>query len=169
MTRRLLRRRDPEKARGLLVRFENRILIERPIADVFGFVADFRNVPKWNYFVESVEQETKGPIGLGTRYHQIRKHDEQRFKVTEYEPFRLVTVQTEPGSVPAFTMRFRLEPKAQGTLVHDAWELDTVEHRIVARLLGRKIAREAAANLAKLKELLETGHTMLQDGRTMKR
>jgi len=169
MSKHLLRRRDPEKARGLLVRFENRILIEKPISEVFGFLADFRNVPKWNDFVHTVKKETEGPVDVGTSYYQVRRRDEQRFKVTHFAPPQSVTVETDPGSIPAFTMRFRLEPKAQGTLLHDAWELDTVEHRLLARLLGRRIAREAAANLVKLKELLETGQTTLRDGRTMTR
>jgi uncharacterized membrane protein len=29
--------------------FENTVILRRPIEDVFGFLADFENVPKWNY------------------------------------------------------------------------------------------------------------------------
>jgi uncharacterized membrane protein len=31
--------------------FENVVMISRPIEDVFGFLSDFENVPKWNYAV----------------------------------------------------------------------------------------------------------------------
>jgi uncharacterized membrane protein len=34
--------------------FENTVLIDRPVEDVFAFAADLPSPPKWNYFVRSV-------------------------------------------------------------------------------------------------------------------
>jgi uncharacterized protein YndB with AHSA1/START domain len=31
--------------------FENTVLIARPIEDVFAFLSDLENVPKWNYAI----------------------------------------------------------------------------------------------------------------------
>ncbi len=149
-----------------LIRFENYVWIDKPIDAVFAFVADFRNVPKWSYSVQSVEEETEGSIGLGTRYHQNRRHDRQDFEVTHYVPPSFIAIETLPGSVPAFRMRFRfVETAGSGTMVLNAGEFDAVSHRLLARLLARKARRDAAANLYKLKELLETGAATLQDGR----
>jgi len=39
--------------------FENTVTIQRPVEDVFAFLADFENVPTWNYAI----LETKRPIG----------------------------------------------------------------------------------------------------------
>jgi hypothetical protein len=167
MSSRRLRSWSPEDARGLLVRFENRMFIDKPIGEVFAFLADFRNVPLWNYHVRSVEKQSEGPIGVGTRFRQARRSDEQRFTITEFEPPRIISVRTDPDSMPAFEMRYRLCPEGDGTALSDAWELDTVKHRLLARLLGRRAAREAAINLYRLKELLEMGATTLQDGRTV--
>jgi uncharacterized membrane protein len=162
------RSRPRKPPKGLVVRFQNHVQIDRPIEEVFGFVADFRNVPKWNCFVRTVEQETKGPVGLNTQYRQVRGHDEQRFKITEYNPPRGVSIETTPDSIPAFRMRSRfLQRGDQRTLVSDTWELDSVSHRLRARLFSRRMKRAAAENLCKLKELLETGGTTLQDGRTV--
>jgi|GEM_PF-534498 len=158
---------SPDKP-GLLVRFENHVAIKRSLPEVFAFVSDFRNIPKWNNYVRLVEKETEGPVGVGTSYHQVRKHDQQRFVVTEFAPPRLVTIETTPHSTPAFTIRLRLEPTRSGATLYDAWELDTVKHRVLARLLGRRAAREAAQNLYRLKELLEKGGTILQDGREVR-
>jgi len=31
--------------------FENTVTIQRPVEDVFAFLADFENVPTWNYAI----------------------------------------------------------------------------------------------------------------------
>ena len=31
--------------------FQNTVTIRRPIEDVFGYLADFENIPAWNYAI----------------------------------------------------------------------------------------------------------------------
>jgi uncharacterized membrane protein len=38
----------------LVLEFENTILIDRPTDEVFAFLSDFENIPKWNYYVLEV-------------------------------------------------------------------------------------------------------------------
>lgn len=45
------------------------VVIDRPIADVFTFIADQRNEPLYNPRMRTVEKATPGPIGDGTRWH----------------------------------------------------------------------------------------------------
>ena len=44
------------------------IIIHRPIDEVFDFVADERNEPRYNAQMIAAEQITNGPIGPGTRF-----------------------------------------------------------------------------------------------------
>lgn len=148
-----------------MIEFENTVTIERPVEEVFAFVADFENVPRWNYFVRRVERQTEGALGEGTTFHQVRKTDEQTFQITEYAPNQRVVIETLPGSSPQFEMCFLFEADAGRTRVVDAWKLQ-LDVSPVLELLGRKKVKTAVAeNLGKLKELLETGSTQLQDGR----
>ena len=48
--------------------FENTVLIARPIEDVFAFLSDLENVPKWNYSIVETRKVSEGPIGVGTTY-----------------------------------------------------------------------------------------------------
>jgi uncharacterized membrane protein len=89
-----------------VLEFENTIDIDRPIDEVFAFLSDFVNVPKWNYYVLEVRQLTEDPITIGTTYHQVRKADEQDFHITEFEPSHTVAVKTLPRSSPSFERRF---------------------------------------------------------------
>lgn len=79
-----------------MARFSNNLIIGRPINEVFRFVADFENMPKWNYYVVEVNKVTSGPIGIGTVFRQVRKTDTQKYKIVEFEPNRKVVVETLP-------------------------------------------------------------------------
>ncbi len=42
-----------------MIEFENRIEAQRSISEVFMFLADLENLPKWNYFVMQVRNITE--------------------------------------------------------------------------------------------------------------
>jgi uncharacterized membrane protein len=132
---------------------------------VFEFVADMRNMPKWNYFVTRVTQENGDGPELGTSYHQTRKTDSQRYEIIHYEPRQSLTIKTIPGSTLMFERHLRFEAVANGTRLIDKMSLRTGYPGILERLVVGRIRRAVAENLGKLKELLEYGQTQLQDGR----
>ena len=49
-----------------MARIEGEIVIDRPVEEVFDFVADERNEPRYNPQMLRAEQISSGPIGLGT-------------------------------------------------------------------------------------------------------
>jgi hypothetical protein len=61
------------RARGSfcsVIRASWEIRVERPLADVFDYVADLDNEPRWNPDASNVKRQTPGPIGLGTVYEE---------------------------------------------------------------------------------------------------
>lgn len=148
-----------------MIEFSNQVVVDRPLGEVFGFVSDFRNVPKWNYYVRSVTKTSDGPLGVGSTFHQVRKTDEQEFRIVTYEPNCQVTIQTIPPSTPEFEMRFTFEAKGNGTRITDKWKLDTGRPPLLERLGAGRVRSAVLENLGKLKALLETGEVRLQDGR----
>ena len=150
-----------------MLQFENTIRIDRPVDEVFAFLSDFENIPKWNYYVLEVSQLSESPIGVGTTYHQVRKIDEQDFRITEFEPNHTVAVKTLPQASPSFERRFTLYEEGNTTRIRDEWKLDTGRPPVLERLTGGRVKSAVAENLAKLKELLEEGRVVLQDGRQL--
>ncbi len=148
-----------------MLEFENTIRIDRPVAEVFAFLSDFENIPKWNYNVLEVRQVSDGPTGIGTMYHQVRKSDQQDFSITELDDNRQVAVKTVPQSTPDLEMRFTLYPEEGTTRVRDEWKLDMRLPALLESLAAQRIKSAVAGNLMKLKELLEEGEVVLQDGR----
>jgi uncharacterized membrane protein len=147
-----------------MLEFENIIYIDRPVDEVFAFLSDFENIPKWNYYVLEVRQLSESPIGVGTTYHQVRKTDEQDFRIIEFAPDHMVAVKTLPQSSPGLEMRFTLYEEGNTTRLRDEWKLDTGRPAILERLALRRVKSAVAENLAKLKKLLEEGRVVLQDG-----
>jgi uncharacterized membrane protein len=148
-----------------VLEFENTIHIDRPVEEVFAFLSDFENIPKWNYYVLEVSQLSDNPISIGTTYHQVRITDEQDFRIIELEPGHTVAVKTVPQSSPGLEMRFTLCEEGKTTRVRDEWKLDTGRRALLERLAGGRVKSAVGENLAKLKELLEVGRVVLQDGR----
>jgi uncharacterized membrane protein len=148
-----------------VLEFENTIAIYRPIDEVFAFLSDFENIPKWNYYVLEVRQLSESPIGIGTTYHQVRKTDQQDFRIIEFEPNHRVAVKTLPQSSPSFERRFTLYEEGHTTHIRDQWKLDTGRPALLERLARGRVKSAVAENLAKLKELLEEGRVILHDGR----
>ena len=81
-----------------MIRFQNRISVNRPAEEVFEFLSEFENIPKWNYYVRSVGKVSDGPTGKGTVYHQVRRDDSQTFEIVEYHPHTSVSVKTRPAA-----------------------------------------------------------------------
>jgi uncharacterized protein YndB with AHSA1/START domain len=138
--------------------FKNTVMIGRPIEEVFGFLSDFENIPRWNYAIVETRKVTDGPVGVGTIYHQVRSvpsRSEEHFEVTAYNPPRQLEIQGQLGPFPS-RLAYALDALPEGTRITNAVEL---ELRGPGRLLGRvavpRVRDAVAANLQKLKELLE--------------
>ncbi len=147
-----------------MARFSNRIMIACPVNEVFRFVADFENMPKWNYYVVQVTRITPGPVGIGTTFKQLRKTDSQQYRIIAFEPNRKVTVEASRSALE-LVMSFTFEPTDGMTNLTDEWELNGGLFGLFGSLATGQIKSAVAENLTKLKQLLETGTVRLQDGR----
>jgi uncharacterized protein YndB with AHSA1/START domain len=139
--------------------FENALTIARKPEDVFSYLADFENVPKWNYAITETRKTSQGPVGVGTTYRQTRSIPspaKETFTVTEFEPQHLLAIHGDLGPFQG-TLSYELEPVAEGTLLTNHAVLEGKGlAKIAAPLLGGRVGDAVATNLQKLKEILET-------------
>jgi hypothetical protein len=148
-----------------LISFENTIAIRRPLPEVFQFVSDLQNLPKWNYFVLEVRKISPGPITQGTEFQQIRKTDQQKIRITQLRQPHALTVETVPPSKPELHRQITFSGDSEKTVITDKWSIELGIPPLLRPLGKIKVASAVRENLSKLKELLETGGTRLQDGR----
>ena len=73
-------------------RLTDTIVIDRPIDDVFAFLADGENDIKFSPRLTSIERTSSGGLGVGTTYESRAREmglpTKHRFEITEYEPPR---------------------------------------------------------------------------------
>jgi uncharacterized protein YndB with AHSA1/START domain len=138
--------------------FENTVVITRPIEEVFAFLSDLENVPKWNYAIVETRKVSEGPVGQGTVYRQVRSvpnRSEERLEVTALTPPSHLEIQGQLGPFPS-RLSYSLDALPEGTRVTNSVEL---ELRGPGRVLGRvavpRVRDAVATNLGKLKELLD--------------
>jgi len=59
--------------------FQNTLTIQRPVDDVFAFLADFENIPAWNYAILETRKVSPGPVAANLdTLRQILERDNQR-------------------------------------------------------------------------------------------
>jgi carbon monoxide dehydrogenase subunit G len=70
--------------------FEASIEIDRPVAEVFAFLADGSNDPKFSPRVQRIDKATDGPTAVGTVYKSTVKDagmtTQREFRITEFVP-----------------------------------------------------------------------------------
>jgi uncharacterized protein YndB with AHSA1/START domain len=138
--------------------FENTVVIRRPIEEVFAFLSDLENVPKWNYAIVETRKVSEGPVGLGAVYRQVRSvpsRSEERLEVTAFNPPGHLEIRGQLGPFPS-RLSYALDALPEGTRLTNSVEL---ELRGPGRVLGRvavpRVRDAVATNLRKLKELLD--------------
>ena len=69
--------------------FSGSAVVDRPIEEVFAFVADGTNDPKFSPRVQEIKKTTDGPVGVGTVYESTVKDagmkSSRTFEITEFE------------------------------------------------------------------------------------
>jgi uncharacterized protein YndB with AHSA1/START domain len=136
------------------------VLISRPPDEVFAFVEDARNRPRWDESVENEELTSPEPIGVGTtvrtRLRSMGREYEYTWEVVEHEPPSRMTIESTSGPFPT-TLAFRLTPQDGGTSV--AFSV-TGRPSGMLRLLEPLIARNTEKNLSRafprLRQILES-------------
>jgi uncharacterized protein YndB with AHSA1/START domain len=140
------------------VKFTNTVTISRPQPEVFAYLADFENVPRWNYAIERTRKITEGPVGVGSRYHQTRtlpRRAEETFEVVTFEPEHTIVVRGDLGPFHGDN-EYVLESAGDATVLTNTMDLTASGPlRVVAPLGSSRISNAVAANLDMLRQILE--------------
>lgn len=103
-------------------RFGATVVIDRPIDQVFAFLADGENDPKFSSRVLEIAKTTDGPPGVGTVYASTVKDagmkTKREFELTEFEvPVKIRWAETSKNLVTATEGGYDLAPAGEGTSV----------------------------------------------------
>ncbi len=143
-----------------MLKVEHSVNIDRPVEEVWAYIKDPRNDTEWQSMIVEAVKVSEGPMGVGTVEHITAKVLGRRFdttfEVTEYEPNKRSRIKSTSGPL-AYTGTYEVERADGGTRFMWATEGDPGGFFKVAEpLVVRVISRQVQADLATLKDLLET-------------
>jgi uncharacterized protein YndB with AHSA1/START domain len=142
-----------------MVRIEGEIVIHRPVDEVFDFVADERNEPRYNPRILRVHKLTPGPIGQGTRFRAetttMGRTAGIAIEYTAYQrPRRLGSSIHMSAADIQGTLTF--DPVAGGTRMGWTWDLRLRGwYRLLTPVIARSGRRQEQVNWTSLKQYLE--------------
>ena len=103
-------------------RFDVTTVIDRPIAEVWAFLADGENDPKFSARVLEIKKTTDGPVGVGTIYSSTVKDGgvktKREIEITEFTPpTRMRWAERSKNPVVAVEGGYDLEEQGEATKV----------------------------------------------------
>lgn len=136
--------------------YEYELEIERAPTEVYAFLSDPENLPRWQSEVLEVRRESD------TRFREVRtfvgRRIESTLEVTAAEPGREFSLRSASGPV-RFSVRHLLEPAGEGrTLLRVAGETEGAGglFKLGGRLLRRAAERRFQEDFERLKAILES-------------
>ncbi len=136
--------------------------VDRPANEVFAFVSEFENNPRWQRGMRSCRWTSPAPRGVGSTYDQVArflgKEIVSSFRVLEHDPGRRVKITSTSGPFPITETR-TVQPLGDGRAhVSAIVEGDAGGFfRIAGPVLRAMVARSVRGDYARLKRLLEAG------------
>ena len=122
--------------------FSGSAVVDRPIDEVFDFLADGTNDPKFSPRVKEIHQTTDGPIGVGTVFQSKVKDagvtTDRTFELTEFErPTKIRWTERSKNMITVSAGGYDFEA------LGDAKTKVTISNRFEAHGFGKVIVRPA--------------------------
>ena len=139
--------------------------IALPAAEVFAFLSNLENLPRWQSGVVRAEQTSSGAIGVGSTAVVERRMFGQQIVadlvVTVYEPPRRMVLNTETSGV-SVQARVAIEPLEAGrcrVTFGMAIETSGFFMKAVEPMVAQAAEADIEASLARLREVLAEAPT----------
>src|SRR3954451_19942335 len=135
------------------------ILIQRPPAEVFAFLTDPANHPRWDTSSVSMRQDEPGEWRTGTTFHEVRKMGPRTMEIQSRVADLVAVERMDIDSVtgPEFHGHWRLSAEGAGTRLRYAAELTPDGPRFMQPVIARSFKKALDKNFARLKQVLEAG------------
>src|SRR4051794_10328234 len=137
-------------------------VIDRPVEEVFAFLADGENDKKFSSRVLEIAKTTDGPVGVGTVYKSTVKDagmkSAREFEITEFEqPTKIRWTERSKNSVTVPEGGYDLEPAGDGATKITIWN-NFEGHgfgKVIVGFAARAARKDADAFAGRIKAAVE--------------
>ena len=139
------------------------ITIERPLDQVWDFLTNLENTPKWDIGVRETRVTSQGLAGLGTTFQNIGpflgRESVRDYEVTTYDPQRKVsvTLRTPSKVIRRAEVTYAFDAVPNGTRLTFVGLIEFAGmFKVLQPIITRRAEEDGRGDLANLKKLLET-------------
>ncbi len=142
-----------------MIKFEKSIIINRPVEEVWKFLSNVENIPKWDRGVLEARQTSEGPPGVGStvqiRRQMLGRQRIGKLRVSEYAPNRMIALQGSLGQMTAQT-GFTFEPVEGRTRLTQTSEVELGGWwKLITPIIIPMLERDGREDFANVKRIME--------------
>src|SRR5215216_2270615 len=142
-----------------MIKHEVTIHLNRPVEQVFAFLADTRKVSSWQSSLIELEQLTEGPLRAGSRFREVRRtgprQSEIQAEITDFEANKRFATKTI--TKPQVTVSYSFEGEDGGTRLNYKFVMLTSGMmRLLEPLIAGSIKKDTDLDFQSLKHILES-------------
>ena len=143
-----------------MITLRNQLEINRPLAEVYDYIVNLENVPKWQPAVVETTRITEGPLHIGSQFREVAKFMGRQVnticQITELEPMRRIAWRGTSSGPASYSATYDLEADGASTRVTI---VGTFEFKGLWRLLEPfirgEVRKESEGELRAMKAAVE--------------
>ncbi|WP_312098021.1 SRPBCC family protein [Niallia sp.] len=140
--------------------FNASVIICEPIEEVFAYFADMANAPEYMNKVEATEKMTDKPIGVGTKYKEIRNvRGNKVYAEIEYLSYNknngFIRRSSSNGLTIDYAYRFSEIPEGTQVEFEGTVHVKGLKMRLMRNFLVKMVKSEDSDHVQNAKEVLE--------------
>ena len=141
-----------------MIQHEATIHINRPVEQVFTFLADTKNLRSWQSDLVENEQLTEGPLRVGSCFREVRRtgpgNSEIQAEITVFEPNKRFATKTL--TKPQVTVSYAFDEENGGTRITYKFVMITSGFiRLLEPLIAGSMKKDSDSDFEKLRHMLE--------------
>ena len=142
-----------------MIQHEVSIHLNRPVEQVFAFLADTSKLASWQSNLIKNELLTQGPLRTGSRFREVRlingKESEIQGEITVLENNK--RLETKTVTKPEARVSYLLDPERGGTrLKYNIVIVTSGPMRLLEPVIASAMNKESASDFETLKQILES-------------
>jgi len=136
---------------------ETSIWIARPPEFIWNYLVDVSNETQWRAGVNAAQWISDPPYGINsTGLHAVEGREDWPWKITEWEELHIASWDYTGGIFEGGGAGYRVKPEDAGSRVTIHFRMrPSVLTKILLLLMKRRIRRQLAGDLEKLKAIME--------------
>lgn len=142
-----------------MARIQASVMIDRSVEDVWKFITDVSNGPKWDEGVAEWKQTSAGPLGVGTTFEATERHPKLTYseRVVEYEPNRKFSLEITSGPAKGTIGTLSVEGIEGKVRLTEISEYKFAGfYKLLGPFLTGTAKRETTSRVANVKRILES-------------